>query len=121
MKCLKFKLFFPELLKECKPAVSSVIAACKEVENDCTNVIQDNVPFWFQVKQSKKFAKTLELILLMGNILNTGSRYEQSVGFDISYLPKLSNTKDKDNKHTLLHFLVKEIKENHPSNLDFQV
>ena len=57
----------------------------------------------------------------MGNILNTGSIYEQSVGFDISYLPKLSNTKDKDNKHTLLHFLVKEIKENHPSVLDFQV
>ena len=57
----------------------------------------------------------------MGNILNTGSRYEQSVGFDISYLPKLSNTKDKDNKHTLLHFLVKEIMENHPDILDFQV
>ena len=75
---------------------------------------------WLQVKQSQKFGKILELILLMGNILNDGSRHEQSVGFHISYLPKLSNTKDKDNKHTLLHFLVIEIKKNHPSILDFQ-
>ena len=37
----------------------------------------------------------------MGNIMNTGSKNEQSVGFDISYLPKLSNTKDRDNKLTL--------------------
>ena len=51
-----------------------------------------------QVRRSHKFGKILELILLMGNIMNTGSRNEQSVGFDISYLPKLSNTKDRDNK-----------------------
>ena len=57
----------------------------------------------------------------MGNILNTGSKNEQSVGFHISYLPKLSNTKDKNNKETLLHFLVKEIKKKHPAALDFQV
>merc|ERR1719431_855432 len=41
----------------------------------------------------------------MGNIMNTGSRNEQSLGFDISYLPKLSNTKDIENSHPkLLNF-----------------
>ena len=46
-----------------------------------------------EVRKSKKFAKLLELILLIGNIMNTGSKNAQSVGFDISYLPKLNNTK----------------------------
>ena len=53
--------------------------------------------------------------------MNTGSSYEQSVGFDMSYLPKLSNTKERDNRHTLLHFLVKEIMQNHPDDLSFMV
>ena len=61
------------------------------------------------------------MILLLGNIMNTGSSYEQSVGFDMSYLPKLSNTKERDNRHTLLHFLVKEIMQNHPDDLSFMV
>ena len=63
----------------------------------------------------------LELILLMGNIMNTGSRNEQSVGFDISYLPKLSNTKDRDNKGTLLHFLAETIEKSHPHLINFYV
>ena len=74
-----------------------------------------------QVRRSQKFGKILELILLMGNIMNTGSRNEQSLGFDISYLPKLSNTKDRDNKSTLLHFLVETIEKSHPKLLNFYV
>ena len=56
-----------------------------------------------------------------GNIMNTGSRNAESVGFDISYLPKLSNTKDRDNKSTLLHFLVETVEKNHPELLSFYV
>ena len=74
-----------------------------------------------KVRRSRKFGKVLELILLMGNIMNTGSRNEQSVGFDISYLPKLSNTKDRDNKSTLMHFLVETIEKSHPQLLTFYV
>lgn len=43
-----------------------------------------------EIKTSSKFANILELILLMGNILNTGSRNAQSIGFDISFLPKVN-------------------------------
>ena len=49
-----------------------------------------------------------------GNIMNSGSKNAQSVGFDISYLPKMSNTKDRENKATLLHFLVEDVERNHP-------
>jgi len=41
------------------------------------------------------------------------------VGFDISYLPKLSNTKDKENKKTLMHFLVETIETSYPDLLNF--
>merc|ERR1719153_1325123 len=101
LKSLKFQLHYPELVQDCKPDIVAATAACEEV------------------KRSRKFGKVLELILLMGNIMNTGSRNEQSVGFDISYLPKLSNTKDRDNKGTLLHFLVETIEKSHPQLINF--
>ena len=96
-----FKLHFPELVADCRPGVVSVTAACQEV------------------MKSAKMSRVLELILLIGNIMNTGSRLEQSVGFDISYLPKLSNTKDRENKSTLLHFLVETIEAEQPDLLNF--
>ena len=60
------------LFQDCKPDIVAATSACEEV------------------KKSKKFAKILELILLIGNIMNTGTKNAQSVGFDISYLPKVS-------------------------------
>jgi len=59
------------ILQDCKPDIVAATSACEEV------------------KKSKKFAKVLELILLIGNIMNTGTKNAQSVGFDISYLPKV--------------------------------
>jgi len=43
-----------------------------------------------EVKTSTKFSRMLELILMMGNYLNSGSRNAQSIGFEISYLSKVS-------------------------------
>ena len=103
LKSLKFQLHYPELVQDCKPDIVAATEACQEV------------------RRSRKFGKILELILLMGNIMNTGSKNEQSVGFDISYLPKLSNTKDRDNKSTLMHFLVETIEKSHPQLLSFYV
>ena len=87
--------------QDCKPDIVASTAACEEV------------------RKSKKFAKLLELILLIGNIMNTGSKNAQSVGFDISYLPKLNNTKDRENKATLLHFLCELVERDHKELLNF--
>ena len=92
---------YSELKQDIKPHIVAAKAACEEV------------------RRSKKFAKILELILLIGNIMNTGSKNAQSVGFDISYLPKLANTKDRDNKNTLMHFLVEHIEKDYPELLSF--
>lgn len=46
---------------------------------------------------------------MMGNYMNAGSRNQQSFGFDLNYLTKLSSTKSADQKTTLLHFLSSTI------------
>lgn len=72
-----------------------------------------------EVKSSKKFAKILELTLLMGNYMNSGSKNGQAFGFEISFLTKLTNTKDSDNKHTLLHYMIDTIESKFPELLNF--
>ena len=42
-----------------------------------------------EVKQSSKFAKILELILLIGNYMNAGSRNEQTLAFEFSFITKV--------------------------------
>nr|CAD7397298.1 unnamed protein product [Timema poppensis] len=92
---------FNETINEVKPAVVAAIAACEEI------------------KESKKFAKILELVLLVGNYMNTGSRNAQAFGFEISFLPKLANTKDSENKMTLLNYLASTIETKFPDLISF--
>merc|ERR1719361_727895 len=101
LKSLMFKQRYSQLVQDCKPHIVAATVACEEV------------------KKSRKFAKILELILLIVNIMNTGSKNAQSLGYDISYLPKLNNTKDRDNKDTLLNFLVELVERDYPELLNF--
>ncbi|XP_059080530.1 protein diaphanous-like isoform X3 [Tigriopus californicus] len=101
LKSLMFQQRYPELVQDCKPFIVAATAACDEVQ------------------KSRKFSQLLQIILLIGNIMNTGSKNAQSLGFDISYLPKLSNTKDRENKATLLHFLVEYVERDYPELLSF--
>ena len=57
--------------------------------------------------------------MFSGNVMNSGTKNAQSIGFDISFLTKLSDTNDCENKGTLLHFLVEIIEKNHPELLSF--
>lgn len=57
----------------------------------------------------------------MGNYMNAGSRNQQSYGFDLSYLSKLSSTKSADQKTTLLHFLSNTVEKRFPDVMDFQL
>lgn len=98
---LNFKLTFADMMQDIKPDIVAGTAACEEVRN------------------SKKFSKILELILLMGNYMNAGSKNESAFGFEISYLTKLTNTKDADNKQTLLHYLVDVVEKKFPDALTF--
>lgn len=64
-------LRYEELVQDVKPDIVAATAACEEVKN------------------SKKFARILELILLLGNYMNSGSKNGQAFGFEISFLTKV--------------------------------
>jgi len=51
--------------------------------------------------------------------MNSGSKNGPAVGFEISYLPKLSSTKDAENRQTLLHYLVELVESKFPEVLSF--
>lgn len=101
LQSISFKLRFAEMVQDLKPSIVAATEACEEI------------------KSSQKFAKVLQLVLLLGNYMNTGSRNAQAIGFDISFLPKLSGTKSHDQKTTLLHFLAETIEKKFPDVLSF--
>ncbi|XP_026682784.1 protein diaphanous, partial [Diaphorina citri] len=101
LKSMHFKQHFQEMYTDCHKNIINGKQACEEV------------------KQSKKLAKILELILLMGNYMNSGSRNGGAFGFEINFLTKLSSTKDIENKTTLLHYLVDTIEQKFPECLKF--
>lgn len=71
LEAILFKLQFEEQLNNIKPDVVSVTAACEEL------------------RKSQSFSKLLEIILLVGNFMNSGSRNGKAFGFSISYLCKV--------------------------------
>lgn len=101
LQSLNFRINFPDLVGDVKPDVVSATAACEEMKN------------------SRKFAKILELILLLGNYMNSGSKNEAAFGFEISFLTKLTSTKDFENKQTLLHYIAQVVEEKFPDCLNF--
>lgn len=71
LNSILFKLQFEEQVSHLRPDLLAVSAACEDV------------------RKSKAFSKLLELVLLMGNYMNAGSRNAQSYGFDLSSLCKV--------------------------------
>ncbi|XP_035504912.1 protein diaphanous homolog 1 isoform X1 [Scophthalmus maximus] len=101
LQAILFKLQFEEQLNNIKPDVVSVTAACEEL------------------RQSQNFSTLLQIILLVGNYMNAGSRNGKAFGFSISYLCKLRDTKSADLKQTLLHFLADVCQEQYPDIMSF--
>uniref|UniRef100_A0AAY4DPJ9 Diaphanous-related formin 3 n=1 Tax=Denticeps clupeoides TaxID=299321 RepID=A0AAY4DPJ9_9TELE len=101
LNSILFKLQFEEQLNNIRPDIMAVNAACDEV------------------RKSKSFSRLLELVLLTGNYMNTGSRNAQSYGYDLGSLCKLKDTKSADQKSTLLHFLAEVCEEKFPEVLRF--
>ncbi|KAM6124866.1 protein diaphanous homolog 2 [Phoenicopterus ruber ruber] len=96
-----FRLMFEEHVNNIKPDIMAVTLACEEL------------------KKSESFSKLLEFVLFLGNYMNSGSRNAQSLGFNISFLCKIRDTKSSDQKTTLLHFLAEICEENYREILKF--
>ncbi|UJR31086.1 hypothetical protein I4U23_018594 [Adineta vaga] len=102
LKTLLFKSSYKETVEETDKALTEVRTACDHV------------------RHSIRFQKLLELILTIGNYMNSSAKsYEPIHGFDISFLPKLHSTKANDGRRTLLHFIVQAIEDKHRDLLTF--
>ncbi|VDN32878.1 unnamed protein product, partial [Dibothriocephalus latus] len=99
LQSILFKLRFTEKIADIKPGIVAVTEALKELNT------------------SKHLMRVIEMVLLLGNYLNSGSRNAQSVGFQISFLPKLSGTKDIYGKSTLMHFVLRAIEAKFPDTV----
>lgn len=73
LSAILFRLQFEEQVNNIKPDIMAVSEACEEI------------------KKSRSFAKLLEIVLLIGNYMNAGSRNGQTFGFNLSSLCKVSN------------------------------
>lgn len=94
-------LQFEEQVSNLRPDILAVSSACEEVRG------------------SRGFSRLLEMVLLVGNYMNAGSRNAQSFGYDLSSLCKLKDTKSADQQTTLLHFLSEVCEEEFPDVLHF--
>jgi hypothetical protein len=63
------------------------------------------------IKKSKEFALVLGVTLQVVNFM----KKENYSGFQIEDLEKLTNTKDKTNKHSLLFHIVRKVRQAEPS------
>lgn len=61
----------------------------------------------------------MQTILSLGNALNQGTARGSAVGFRLDSLLKLSDTRARNNKMTLMHYLSKVLSEKLPELLDF--
>ncbi|KAJ3695440.1 hypothetical protein LUZ60_000817 [Juncus effusus] len=100
---LSFKIKFRNLVAELKGNLSIVNAVVEEV------------------RCSVKLKRIMQTILSLGNAINQGTARGSAVGFKLDSLPKLSDTRARDNKTTLMHYLCKVLAEKLPEVLDFSL
>ncbi|XP_071699145.1 formin-like protein 18 [Rutidosis leptorrhynchoides] len=119
----KCELFFMELMKvprsEAKLRVFSYKLQFSTQVSDLRNNLNDVYLSVEQIRSSVKFRRVMQTILSLGNALNQGTARGAAVGFKLDSLLKLKETRAKNNKMTLLHYLCKVLAEKLPELLDF--
>eukprot|EP00160_Parvularia_atlantis_P016023 Unigene4873_Nuclearia_a/m.14906 Unigene4873_Nuclearia_a/g.14906 ORF Unigene4873_Nuclearia_a/g.14906 Unigene4873_Nuclearia_a/m.14906 type:complete len:323 (+) Unigene4873_Nuclearia_a:648-1616(+) len=95
LECFYFKRMFEERIVDIQKGTSAMLEAATDVYT------------------SKRFRKMLEVILAVGNYLNSGFR-GGAYGFKIDAILKMTETKTSlyGGKHTLLHYLYEVVEKN---------
>jgi len=96
-----FKLKCKDSIQDLKPDITAVINASEEIQN------------------SKKFQRILEIILGLGNFLNSGTFRGSASGFKLDSLTKLEDTKTADGSSNLLNYLTILVAKKFPDLLEF--
>ncbi|KAI3694848.1 hypothetical protein L1987_77829 [Smallanthus sonchifolius] len=119
----KCELFFMELMKvpraEAKLRVFSYkLQFSTQISDLCANlkIVYLSVE---QIRSSVKFRRVMQTILSLGNALNQGTSRGAAVGFRLDSILKLDETRARNNKTTLMHYLCKVLADKLPELLDF--
>ncbi|XP_071699144.1 formin-like protein 17 [Rutidosis leptorrhynchoides] len=119
----KCELFYMELMKvprsEAKLRVFSYKLQFTTQVSDLRKNLNDVYLSVEQIRSSLKFRRVMQTILSLGNALNQGTARGAAVGFKLDSLLKLNETRAKNNKMTLMHYLCKVLADQLPELLDF--
>ncbi|XP_048434693.1 formin-like protein 3 isoform X2 [Pyrus x bretschneideri] len=72
-----------------------------------------------EIRSSEKLKRIMQTILSLGNALNHGTARGSAIGFRLDSLLKLTDTRARNSKMTLMHYLCKVLAEKLPELLDF--
>ncbi|CAL9112185.1 unnamed protein product [Musa textilis] len=72
-----------------------------------------------EIRSSVKLKRIMKTILSLGNALNQGTARGSAVGFRLDSLLKLTDTRARNNRMTLMHYLCKVLADKLPELLDF--
>ncbi|XP_019458327.1 PREDICTED: formin-like protein 18 isoform X2 [Lupinus angustifolius] len=101
LRVFSFKMQFCTQVKDLRRDLSIVNSASEEIRN------------------SVKLKRIMQTILSLGNALNHGTARGSAIGFRLDSLLKLTDTRARNNKMTLMHYLCKVLAEKLPELLDF--
>uniref|UniRef100_A0A0E0LT98 Formin-like protein n=2 Tax=Oryza punctata TaxID=4537 RepID=A0A0E0LT98_ORYPU len=101
LRVFLFKIQFPSQVSDLKRSLNIVNSSAEEIRG------------------SAKLKRIMQTILSLGNALNQGTARGSAVGFRLDSLLKLSDTRARNNKMTLMHYLSKVLSEKLPELLDF--
>ncbi|CAI8611387.1 unnamed protein product [Vicia faba] len=101
LRVFSFKIQFYSQVSDLKNSLSAVNAASEEI------------------RSSVKLKRIMQTILTLGNALNQGTTRGSAIGFRLDSLLKLTETRARNNKMTLMHYLCKVLDNKLPEVLDF--
>ncbi|KAI3827543.1 hypothetical protein L1987_01620 [Smallanthus sonchifolius] len=101
LRVFSFKIQFGSQVSDLRKSLNSVNSAVE------------------QVRSSSKFKRVMQTILTLGNALNQGTARGAAVGFRLDSLLKLTDTRARNTRMTLMHYLCKVLADKLPELLDF--
>ncbi|CAI0394235.1 unnamed protein product [Linum tenue] len=101
LRVFSFKLQFSQQVSDLRRNLNVVNSAAEEI------------------RSSLKLKRIMQSVLSLGNAVNQGTARGSAVGFRLDSLLKLTDTRSRDNKMTLMHYLCKTFAAKMPELLDF--
>lgn len=101
LRVFSFKIQFSSQVSDLRNSLNVVNSASEEIRN------------------SVKLKRIMQTILSLGNALNQGTARGSAIGFRLDSLLKLIETRARNHKMTLMHYLCKVLIDQLPEVLDF--